>query len=894
MTLTPFRIDSPGGPGRPGHSGRQGRPGGALGDLARYGDLPAVRTSESMLTYEALAARVRARAEELGPVRRLVLLECGNDLETVTTYLAALEGEHPVLLTGRNADVGRLTARYRPDVVATADGLQEQRAGTRHRLHPDLALLLSTSGSTGAPKLVRLSAAGLRANAESIATYLQLDSDDLAATTLPLHYCYGLSVLNSHLVRGAGVLLTERSVVDDEFWDDFGSARATSFAGVPYTFELLDSTGFAERDLPSLRYITSAGGRLDPERVRRFARLGRQRGFDLVVMYGQTEATARMAYLPPHLAEARPTTIGVPVPGGSFRIDTDDTGDTGDTGDAGDAGDPPQRGPVGELVYSGPNVMLGYATSAHDLSQGRTVRELRTGDLAVRHEDGLYEVVGRRSRFAKVFGLRVDLDDLERRLEADHGWRACAVEDDGRVTLFVTRHLDVEPARRTAARAGLPPSAVRAHVVAAFPLTDSSKVDYAALARHAEVLRGSPAAEPTAQTRAASAAGRGGSGNPVRDLYAELLGRPDATDGDSFVSLRGDSLSFVEASVRLEELLGVLPERWPELSAHRLAALAGRRSRWPRVEVPLLLRAVAIALVVATHANLVTVMGGAHVLLAVAGANLARFQLSGRPRAERRQSLLRAAREIAVPSALWIGGVTLIAGTYDLGTAALANNLLGSPTWDVRWQFWFLEAVVWSLVGAAMLVSVPALDRLERRHPCRAAVGVLALTLALRYALVGVHAGPTERYALPVVLWCLALGWLAVRCQTTTQRVLATAAAAVGTYGFFGDVVRETLVVSGIAALVWVRSVRVPRVLLRPVTLLASSSLFVYLTHWQVYPHLEVDHPLLATLASFAVGIATHRAYSAMRTPAARRLRTLARRAPSPTGPSLRRWLAPR
>ncbi|HYO38697.1 MAG TPA: hypothetical protein VER39_03480, partial [Nocardioidaceae bacterium] len=160
MTVTPLR-----------HGGADplDRTGGPLGDLARFGDRPALRTAGTTVTYEALAARVRSRADELGPVRRLVLLECGTDLETVTTYLAALEGAHPVLLTGGGADVARLADRYRPDVVATAAGLEERGAGSRHRLHPDLALLLSTSGSSGAPKLVRLSADNVRSNAESIA-----------------------------------------------------------------------------------------------------------------------------------------------------------------------------------------------------------------------------------------------------------------------------------------------------------------------------------------------------------------------------------------------------------------------------------------------------------------------------------------------------------------------------------------------------------------------------------------------------------------------------------------------------------------------------------------------------------------------------------------------------
>jgi hypothetical protein len=858
---------------------------GPLGDLARFGGRPALLHGESVLSYTDLAGLVAARAEQLGGVRRLVMLECVNDIGTVVTYLAALSCGHPVLLTGRHADLTRLESRYRPDVVASGDALAERTAGTGHDLHPDLALLLSTSGSTGSPKLVRLSAENVRANAESIAGYLGLSPEERAATTLPMHYCYGLSVVNSHLLAGGSLLLTERSVVDPRLWDDFRSVRATSFAGVPHTFDLLDSSGFAERDLPTLRYVTQAGGRLEPERVRRYARLGRTHGFELVVMYGQTEATARMAWLPPHLAEERPEAIGVPVPGGDFRVDPLDPLDPlGRTpGGVADAA------PVGELVYTGPNVMLGYASGPRDLALGRVVHELRTGDLARQHEDGIYEVVGRLGRFAKVFGLRVDLDDLEQGLTGHAHTPVSAVEDDGRVALFVTRHLDVATVRAEVVRRGVPVQAVHIHVIESQPRTPSGKLDYAALARHAGLLGQS------ADGVQGAGAGPGGvSARAVRDLYAELLGRPDATRADSFVSLRGDSLSFVEVSIRLGDLLGDLPSGWPQLSADQLVARRrrtgpadpsddagtgaapvrgrppvprpGRWFGWRRMETPLLLRAAAIVLVVASHANLISVVGGAHVLLALAGVSLARFQLSDQPPRERRRSLLRAAREIAIPSGLWIAGTGLLTGMYGVSTATLTNNLLGSDTWDVRWQFWFLEVIVWSLVGAAALVSLPAFDRLERRRPFWCAACLVAGTVLLRYVLVGVGAGPTERYALPVVLWCVALGWMAARCETAAHRVLTVAAATAATYGFFGDVVRETLVVGGIAIAACLPSVPVPRALARPVGVLAASSLFVYLTHWQVYPHLEDDHPLLATVSSFVVGVAVWKAYTTCRT----------------------------
>ncbi len=804
-----------------------------LGDLARFGEAPALVTPTTSLSYTELAARVQDRATRLGTQRRLVLLECRNDVETVVTYLAALEGRHPVLLTGPDCRTEDLRATYRPGVVASGANL-EIHPGREHDLHPDLAVLLSTSGSTGSPKLVRLSAANLAANARSIATYLMLEADDRAATTLPIQYCYGLSVVNSHLMVGASLLLTDASVVEERFWEEFTAAGATSFAGVPHHFDLLDATGFAERDLPTLRTVTQAGGRLPPATVRRYALLGRERGFRLVVMYGQTEATARMAYLPAHLAAERPACIGIPVPGGDLRID----------GEA----------EVGELVYSGENVMLGYAETPADLGLGRTVEELRTGDLARQHEDGLFELVGRSSRFAKLFGLRVDLDRVET-LTAEQGVALRVVEHEGRLHAFVTTHRDLEPARTTVARLGLPDHAVELHVVAALPVTPGGKPDRGALLEHARTVARSSDREdrgPVTPER-------------VRDLYRHLLGRPDATVGHSFVDLRGDSLSYVEASVRLGRLLGDLPSEWAQLSAHQLAASArrssSRRWRWAPVETSVVLRALAIVLIVGTHANLLSQMGGAHVLLAVVGYNLARLQLTPRPPAERRRGLLRAAGNVAIPSALWITGAGVVTGRYDASTALMLNNLLGSDTWDVRWQFWFLEVVVWTLLAAALAVSVPALDRYERRHGFTVAAGLLAVTLTVRYLLVGLEAGPTDRYALPVVLWCVALGWMAARAASARQRTLTSLAAVVGCWGFFGDPTRELLVVTGVLLLVWAPRLRLPAALLPALGVLASSSLFVYLTHWQVYPHLEVDHPLAATLASFAVGIGVWRLY---------------------------------
>lgn len=882
---------------------------------------PALVSGQTAIDHGELRDRVDTRRHELGSERRLVMIAAANEIEPIVTYLAALEGGHPVLFVDGDPASNRqhreaLIERFDPDVIAdgrdaaTRWALTERRDGTRHELHPELALLASTSGSTGSPKLVRLSRANVESNAVAIADYLNLGVADRAVTTLPLHYCYGLSVVNSHLVAGGSIALQSNSVVDDEFWRVFDDVQATSFAGVPYTFDLLDAAGFAERSTPSLRYVTQAGGRLDPERVRSYARLGRDRGFEFVVMYGQTEATARMAYLPPNLAESAAGAIGVPIPGGRFRID-----------------DPRDDG-VGELVYSGPNVMLGYAEEPADFASGRVIDELRTGDLARRRDDGLYEVVGRSSRFVKVFGLRIDLDRVEQLL-ADDGFEVRTASSDERLLLFVRAERLVDAVReRTAAHTGLPAHAIRVHAIDEFPRTSSGKPDTAALVRYAADLDACAERAACAERSATAdgmhdAAASDTGSDAVRLLYTALLGRSDVTLDDSFSGLGGDSLSYVEVSLRLEALLGALPREWPTMTVRELGAVAAvdreepesaiagtgtgtgtgtgaaatpaapatvsirsaPRRRLPRVETPAVLRAVAILLIVGTHANLFDVKGGAHLLLAVAGYNLARFQLADVEGRSRSRSLLRSTGQLLVPAVLWVGAVALVSGYYPPETVLFVNNFGGESTWSVHWQFWFIEAVAWSLLGLAALLAVPGIDRLERRHPYAFAVGVLAVALVARTLLLGgVEAHATERYTTAIVVWCLALGWLIARSRSLTQRWVATAVAIASVAGFFGTPSRELVIVIGLLLLIWLPAVPLPRLFVPVVGVLAGASMFIYLTHWQVYPSLENHVPWLATLLSLVVGVVAWKLYAlaSSRLTAMGRARRRRRRAPRP------------
>jgi acyl carrier protein len=403
----------------------------------------------------------------------------------------------------------------------------------------------------------------------------------------------------------------------------------------------------------------------------------------------------------------------------------------------------------------------------------------------------------------------------------------------------------VERARKTVAeQCAVPLWAVHA-ASADVPTTASGKTDLGAVAE-------------LARTEVRQAPRHGGASvEELCDLYAGLLGRDVVIPDDTFVGLGADSLSYVELSVRLGERLERLPRDWHLRSIAELASGAGRPSRRGTSTDPsVILRAVAIVLIVATHANLMTVVGSAHVLLAVAGYNAARF-LPRRGRAAGR--LARSAWRIFLPSFLWIGTLVVLTSDYEPATAFMANGFFGSDTWTLDWQFWFLEAIVWTSVGLAAVLAIRPVRRLEQRAPFAWAMALVAIAAVLRFALVGVEAGPTERYTGTIVLWCFALGWAAARAQTALQRGLVTVLAVALTVGFFGDVWRELLIMTGIVVLVWAPPVRLPARLATVCGALAAASLSIYLTHWQIYPHLEMDHPFLATISSLAVGLAYHR-----------------------------------
>jgi acyl-CoA synthetase (AMP-forming)/AMP-acid ligase II len=815
-----------------------------IDSLSSFGARPAVVAGDQTFSYAELADRARDAGDQLsdgGSARRLVQLQPANDIEGLSLYLGALAGGHAVLVAPPAASAAAdLATAYRPDVIVhgRSDGYRiEQRQAAQHELHDDLALLLSTSGTTGSPKLVRLSTQNLQSNAASVADSLAIRPDDRAITSLPLNYCYGLSVVHSHLLSGGCLVLTDDSVLDTTFWYDARRHGVTSFAGVPHTFDLLDRIGFADFELPQLRYVTQAGGRLAPDRVAHYCALGRARGWDFVVMYGQTEATARMAVLPADRALCSPAAAGFPVPGGSFRLEPVDDAEPG----------------AGELVYSGPNVMLGYAHGPADLAAGRTVHELRTGDLARIGTDGLIEIIGRTSCFIKIMGLRVDLCRLETVL-AERGITACAGGRDGQLDVLAEGDgLSLAAVRAAAAAAsGLPLHAIRVAAAAALPRLPNGKLDRG---RAAHLVRSACEAAAGSTGEAASRA-EVAAVSALAAVVAEVLGRP-VDPAASFVDLGGDSLTYVETAARLQTVLGALPDGWHRIPLVQLAARpapARAHHNWlVTLDTTVLFRALAIIAIVGTHAGLFTVRGGAHLLLGIAGYNFARFGLADEGL---REHLARAGRSLArivVPSVAWISALAVLTGDYGLTTVLLVNAALGPDAWGPAWHYWFIEALVWIVVAVTALRCLPGVRRWQRKAPFGLAITLVLAGLIPRFHQIELWPGPALGTA-PYIFWIFALGWAASAAASAPQRLLVSMLVLLSVPGFFGNGLRDVVVATGLLGLVWLPTVRVPQGAVSPLEMLTSASLFIYLVQWQVYP--LFDQPWLALLASLFAGLA--------------------------------------
>ena len=448
-----------------------------------------ITESGQKITYEELDAHCQSLTDKIGR-RCLVFNLCRNETASLAGYTGFLNAKIVPLMLKADLDKDLLKSfiiTYKPDYLHVPSDMAAAFTDSREiyknlgyrliktpynnefELHDELALLLTTSGSTGSPKLVRQSYKNIEANTKSIVKYLNIEETERAITTLPMNYTYGISIINTHLMTGACLILTEKGLMQKEFWQQFKENKATSFGGVPYTYEMLERLRFFRMDLPSLKYLTQAGGKLSPDLHEKFAKWAIENDKKFIVMYGQTEATARMAYLPCEKSLEKYGSMGIAIPGGKFSL-IDENGEEITTPET-----------VGELVYEGDNVTLGYAQCGEDLKKGdERGGRLVTGDMAKFDKDGFFYIAGRKKRFLKIYGNRVNLDETERLIKSNFKDIDCACTGiDDKMDIFITNPLYKEIMLKfISAKTGINHNAFTVNIISEIPKNEAGKTLY--------------------------------------------------------------------------------------------------------------------------------------------------------------------------------------------------------------------------------------------------------------------------------------------------------------------------------------------------------------------------------------------------------------------------------
>ena len=462
-------------------------------DLDKYANHIAVETEQrEIMTYAQLKEVAKSIAAVMKP-REFTFCLCENTIGSFVGYVAFMNQNIPTVLLDASKDssvIGSLIGHYKPSYIWKPKSkeiphqVQDEGRSTEvvceyedyelvktnnvgYEIHPDVLLCLTTSGTTGSPKLVKLTKENLRSNAESIAEYLKITEKERAITSLPMYYSFGMSVINSHLIKGATLLLTDKAVIQREFLNLLKEGKATSVAGVPYTYEMLRRLRFLRMDLPELKTMIQAGGKLNANIVKEYVETAQASGKEFIVMYGQTEAAPRMSYLPFEKALEKYASIGIAIPGGKLSVrDVNDQEITTPDTD-------------GELIYEGPNVCMGYAECIEDLAKGdENHGVLHTGDVARFDSDGYFYITGRMKRFVKVWGNRCNLDATEQLVKAITTSCACVGVDD-KITVFVTADgLETKIKNYLCDKTGLNVRAFEVRTISEIPTLPSGKLDY--------------------------------------------------------------------------------------------------------------------------------------------------------------------------------------------------------------------------------------------------------------------------------------------------------------------------------------------------------------------------------------------------------------------------------
>lgn len=442
---------------------------------------------------------VRKTIEEFGRLnlaRCIIFCLCENCAGSLVGYLAFENNKQVPLLLSAKLDQDlllNLETLYQPSYYWVPEWKENKVEGEKvfssygyvliktnylpYPLNENLSMLLTTSGSTGSPKLVRHKYGNLEANAENVAIAFSWRPDkEVGICDLPMNYTMGLNVINSHLIVGASVLMVKANLMDPDFWKFVRVNSGTSFCGVPFSYEIMRRIGFDKMDLPDLYTLAEGGGKLTDKMFKWVAAYAKDNGKRFCATFGTSETSARMAFLDPGFALDKIGSIGKAIPNGELFLLDEVANDDGSV--------------TGELGYRGPNVTMGYANNKDDLlKEDEFCGEYHTGDIAKRDADGFYYIIGRKGRFLKLFGLRISLDETERILKTQFpNSDIVCTGNDKIMNIFVTdKGIKESIIPYISKKTNLHNSAFKVFVIDKIPRNNYGKVVFADLEKYIEV-----------------------------------------------------------------------------------------------------------------------------------------------------------------------------------------------------------------------------------------------------------------------------------------------------------------------------------------------------------------------------------------------------------------------
>ncbi len=403
------------------------------------------------LTYKDLLIELNKIKKKVNQ-RSLILIISENSIGSLIAYIFCIINNHAAIIVDsktKKKDILKIFKNYKPNYIFLSkknesifhrkceekysfynEILLKNKSIKKINLNKNLSLLLSTSGSMGTIKFVKLSKSNLKNNTDSIIKYLKIQKNDCAITNLPISYSYMLSVINTHLEKGGSIIVINNSLIEKNFWKVFKKNKITSFNGVPYAYEILSKIGLKNIRIKTLRYLTQAGGKLEETNIREIIKFCDNNDLKFYSMYGQTEASPRISYLKPEYLKKKIGSIGKGIPGNNIYL-VDEYGKK--------ILKPFKQG---ELICEGKNVFMGYSKNFKDLKFDNTNQfKLATGDLGYFDKDGFYFITSRKNKIAKIFGNRVDLGALEN-LMRKKGYKIACHSDDKKIFIYMEKNYE--------------------------------------------------------------------------------------------------------------------------------------------------------------------------------------------------------------------------------------------------------------------------------------------------------------------------------------------------------------------------------------------------------------------------------------------------------------------